>query len=74
MKLVEARAAKLLTVRELATKAGVESKTVYSVEKGLVVPTLTTVRKLSEALEIDPKEIDEFRAAIERTIQGRERE
>jgi transcriptional regulator with XRE-family HTH domain len=72
MKLVEVRADRLLTVRELARKAGVEPRTIYTIEKGLTVPTLATVRKLSEALEIDPKEVDEFRAAIERTIQGRE--
>jgi hypothetical protein len=36
----------------------------------MTMPTLETVRKLSEALEIDPAEVDEFRVAIENTIRG----
>ena len=45
-------------------------RTVRIVERGMTKPTLETVRKLSEALEIDPTEVDEFRGAIESTIRG----
>jgi hypothetical protein len=29
------------------------------------------VRKLSEVLKVDPMEVDEFRAAIEKTVRGK---
>ncbi len=70
MRLVELRAKRLLSIRALAQKAEVSQRTVHTVERGLTKPTLETVRKLSEALEIDPREVDEFRAAIESTIRG----
>jgi len=72
LKLVEARSNKLLSIRELASKAGLQWRTVYNIEKGTAIPTLGTVRKLSEALEMDPREIEEFRAAIEKSIRGKE--
>ena len=70
MRLVELRTKRLLSIRALAQKAEVSQRTVHTVERGLTKPTLETVRKLSEALEIDPCEVDEFRAAIESTIRG----
>jgi len=71
MRLVELRAARLLSLRGLAQKAGVSRRTVNTVERGITRPTLETVRKISVALEIDPHEVDEFREAIENTIRGK---
>ncbi len=70
MRLVELRAKRLLSIRALSQKSGVSQRTVHTVERGMTKPTLETVRKLSEALEIDPAEVDEFREAIENTIRG----
>lgn len=71
MTLREARAARLLTVRGLAEKAGVAPSTVFLIESGRSMPRFTAIRKLSAALDVDPSEIDEFRAAIEGVAQGK---
>ena len=62
--LKEARAARLMTMRDLAAKAGVASSTVYLIEHGRSVPQFAVIRKLAAALEVDPAEIEEFAAAI----------
>ena len=67
MRLVEARARKLLTAAGLAKKAEVSLDTIYGIEQGRTLPSLTTVRKLCAALEVEPTEIEEFQAAIDRT-------
>ena len=72
MKLVEARARKLYSADRLAQASGVARSTIYAIEGGRGLPSLDTVRKLSETLEIDPMEVDEFKAAIERTMRGKE--
>ena len=71
MRLVELRADRLLSIRGLAQKAGVSQRTVHTVERGITRPTLDTVRKLATALEIDPREVEEFQEAIERTVRGK---
>jgi DNA-binding XRE family transcriptional regulator len=65
MKLSEVRIGKLLDPKELAEKADVSVSNIHAIEVGRWLPSLATVRKLSAALEIDPLEVDEFRAAIE---------
>jgi transcriptional regulator with XRE-family HTH domain len=72
MKLVEARANRALSIRALAKLAGVAPRTITGIEQGEVVPTLSTVGKLADVLEVAPLEVDEFRVAIERTIRGKE--
>lgn len=72
MRLVELRAERLLSIRALAQKAGVSQRTVHTVERGMTKPTLETVRKLAEVLEIDPTEVEEFKEAIERSARGKE--
>ena len=72
MKLSEARARKLLSIQELAKMSGVSRANIHALEVGKWLPTLRTVRKLCEVLEVDPMEVDEFKAAIERTAQGKE--
>ena len=64
-RLREVRAQRVLTIRALAAHAGVATRTVVEVEAGRVVPRFATVRKLSEALGVEPGEVDEFRAAID---------
>ena len=65
MTLKEARAARLLTIRELAEQAGVAPSTVYLIEHGRTVPQFSVIRRLADALEVKPAEIEEFAAAIE---------
>ncbi len=65
MRLKEVRARQLLTVRELAEQAHISPSTISVIEKGHGRPALSTIRKLSELLSIDPMEIEEFRDAIE---------
>jgi transcriptional regulator with XRE-family HTH domain len=64
MKLVEARRSRLLSLRELGVKAGVTTKTINDIELGRTTPALSTIRKLAEALNIDPMDVDEFREAV----------
>jgi transcriptional regulator with XRE-family HTH domain len=61
----EVRAERLLTIRELAQRAGTAPSTIYLIEAGRTVPRLRVVRRLAAALDIDPAAIDEFRPAIE---------
>jgi transcriptional regulator with XRE-family HTH domain len=65
----EARAERLLSMRQLATKAGVASSTIYLIETGRSIPRLSSIRRIAAALGIEPTEIDEFRLAIERSKQ-----
>jgi transcriptional regulator with XRE-family HTH domain len=61
----EWRAERLESSKTLAAKAGVSNKTIIEVENGRNVPTFRTIRRLSEALGVDPAEVAEFAAAIE---------
>ncbi len=61
----EWRAERLLGVKALAQKAGVSNTTIIQIEHGEQVPIFRTIRRLSEALGVDPKEVAEFAAAIE---------
>ncbi len=69
--LKEARAARLLTVRGLADRAGVAPSTVYLIESGRSVPRFTAIKKIAEALAVAPGEITEFAAAIEGVGSGK---
>ena len=66
----EVRAARLLSMRELAALAQVAPSTIYLIEKGRTVPRLSMVRRLAAALEVDPLTVDEFRQAIEQASQS----
>jgi transcriptional regulator with XRE-family HTH domain len=68
MKLVEARVRRALSVRELSRQAGVSARTIYAIEHGEVSPSLSTIRKLSNVLGLEPIEVDEFRMTIERIV------
>ena len=64
MRLAVARRTRLWSIRELAQRAGVATRTINDIELGRTTPSLVTIRKLSEALGMDPLEVDEFRDAI----------
>lgn len=68
--LKEVRLRKLFSLRALAAKAGVAQRTIVEAEAGRQAPRPTTMRKLADALEIDPMEIDEFRAAVDEQIEA----
>ena len=61
----EARLQALLSIRQLARKAGVSPTTIYLLERGQHSPQLLTIYKLSRALGVEPAVIDEFRSSIE---------
>jgi len=66
-----ARAARLLTVRGQAERAGVAFSTVHLIETGKSVPRFEAIAKLSAALGVEPGEIAEFAAAIEGVASGK---
>jgi len=59
----DVRAERLLSIRELARLAGVAPSTIFLVEAGRSTPHLSIIRRLSEALGVDPQSIREFRRA-----------
>ena len=61
----EARLQALLSMRQLARKAGLSATTIYLLETGQRTPQLLTIYKLSRALNIDPHEITEFQSVLE---------
>lgn len=46
-----------LTQEALATKAGLDRKTINRIEKGHYAPTMTNFFQISEALEVEPREL-----------------
>ena len=62
----EARLQALLSMRQLARKAGLSPTTIYLLETGQRSPQLLTIYKLSRALGVSPEEIEEFRRALDR--------
>lgn len=58
-----------MTIRDLATKANVANQTIVQIEHGRISPRLRTMRRLSEALDVEPSEITEFDDTIKRTAE-----
>ena len=58
------RLERLLSTRGLARAAGCTQATVISTERGRRTPSYETIRRLSEALEVAPAEVIEFRRAM----------
>jgi transcriptional regulator with XRE-family HTH domain len=69
----EVRAARLLSIRELARQASVAPSTIYLIESGRTVPRSRVVRALVAVLSVDPERIEEFRRAIEQSKVGAQR-
>jgi transcriptional regulator with XRE-family HTH domain len=53
------RTRRALTQAELAKRAGVTTATVARIERDEIEPRMTTLRKLAQALEVDPAELVE---------------
>ncbi len=53
-------------VRRLSSGAPVAPRTIITTEKGESLPGLETIRKISRFLKVDPMEVAEFRAALEK--------
>jgi transcriptional regulator with XRE-family HTH domain len=56
-KLRETRKRKLLTQQQLAERTGVGVATIIRIERNQVEPRGSTIRKLAEALEVEPEEL-----------------
>ena len=69
MKLRELRIQQAFTQKDLAGKAGIAAVTVTAIERGVQLPTLRTGRKLADALNVEPSDIDEVQQAIERELK-----
>jgi transcriptional regulator with XRE-family HTH domain len=65
------RVRKLLSQQRLADKAGVTRQVIALLEAGKEPPTprLETIRRVSEALGVDPCEVKEFEAALQEHAQ-----
>ena len=66
----EARLQALLSMRQLARKAGLSPTTIYLLESGQRSPQLLTIYKLSRALGVAPDDIAEFRRVMDRESAG----
>jgi transcriptional regulator with XRE-family HTH domain len=58
------RAERLLSLRDLTRLAGVALSTVYLIEAGRSTPRRSVIRRLSEALAVDPLAVTELRRAL----------
>jgi transcriptional regulator with XRE-family HTH domain len=59
------RRRRALSQRALAKAAGLSYRTVFNVERGVTkAPQLRVVRAISDALGVDPAEVDEFRGPL----------
>ena len=68
----ELRTRQVLTIRDLAAKAGVATGTIVRIEAGDPAPRFVTMRKIATALGVEPGEIQEFAEAIEAAAEGKE--
>ena len=69
MKLRELRIQQALTQKALAEKAGLATVTITAIERGVQLPTLSTGRKLADALGVEPTDIEEVQQAIDRELK-----
>ena len=66
------RAARLLSSKTLAAHTGVSNKTILDIENGKRTPTFRTIQTLSNALGVEPQEVNEFADAIAKRSQMRD--
>ncbi len=64
------RIRRVLSMRDLAARAGVAVGTINTIESGKREPSLRVIRAVSAALEVDPFEVDEFAAALGARLEG----
>jgi len=67
MKLLELRLQRGLTQKDLAKISGLSNHTIMNIEKSYYRPTTETISAVAKALEINPWDVDEFRAAVTNT-------
>lgn len=64
----------LLSMRDLAARAGVTYATIYLIESGKTKhPRSRVIEAISRSLNVDPTEIDEFRPFVPRHIETAKR-
>ena len=61
----EWRRERLLGLDGLVEKSGVSKRTIIQIEHGRQLPRFTTIRKLCEALGVEPRDVAEFAAALD---------
>ncbi|MFF0828808.1 helix-turn-helix transcriptional regulator [Brevibacillus sp. NPDC003359] len=61
MKLKEARTQKKLSQEKIARTINVSLKHFQNIEYGITIPTVTIALHICEVLDIDPREIDEWK-------------
>ena len=57
-----------LTIRDLAERANVATRTLVLAESGRQVPRLVTMRRIADALGVSPMEVEEFARAVQDTL------
>jgi len=57
VKLKELRRRRVLTLEELAEKAGVGRNTIWRLEHGVMGAQPRTIRKLAKALDVEPEDL-----------------
>lgn len=62
--LEQLRRERLLTIRDLAAAAGASTRTVVGIEHGRQTPHPGTIKRISAALGVEPKQVREFRLAM----------
>ena len=60
----EHRRARLVSIEDLALTSGVSTKTIVETELGRTQPKFRTIRRLSDALQVDPADVVEFAAVM----------
>ncbi len=60
----EIRMSQLLTVRGLAEKSGVASSAITMTENGHTRPHFASIRKIADALDVEPGDVREFAAVM----------
>ena len=68
----EVRLRQFLSIRELATRASVSTRTIVQIEQGRTSPTFKTARKIAAALDVAPGEIAEFAAMVDEALEGKD--
>jgi transcriptional regulator with XRE-family HTH domain len=56
---------KLVGVNELAARSGVSKTTIINIEHGRATPRIETIRRLSLALDVEPRQVTEFAKVLE---------
>lgn len=64
------RAERLLSIRDLALRAGVAPSTIFLIESGRSTPRPSVARRLAEALAVEPRAVTELCLTI-RAYGGR---